>query len=514
MSSYPDLQSWDEEWQERTLHPRPKRQRPTIFSRLTRVALWLGTMYLFVVVISAVLYIAVGQSMLRDWYLGLEPFDQEVWCNRFEKYLDSSYLCDIRAEAVRNRAPFSPTLSATSDISPQDLLMTPLFDSGGAASPPTATPTTPSPASFPTNTPLAVEPTATPTQLPTLPPTATLVPTRMPSPTVMPPPTSARLELARLTAERQWWNNCGPTTLTMGLSYFGYQNDQGPAATFLKPNREDKNVSPWQMARYVNEIAANQINVRAITRIGGTLNLLKSLLANGYPVIVEKGYDVNNLDWMGHYLLLVGYDDAAQSFLVFDSYLGSNESQPRTESYIHLNTFWQHFNYTFIVLYEPFQEDHVMQVLGNYADENYAITSALQVARSAASTNPNDNWAWFNMGDAYTRLGMYQEAVSAFEQAFNMNMPWRTLWYLFTPFQAYYQVGRYQDVLDFADYLDRMSEQYVEEAWYWRGMVYAAQGKPDQAITQFERVLRFNENFTPAGEAISAIRTNTFMPPV
>ena len=43
----------------------------------------------------------------------------------------------------------------------------------------------------------------------------------------------------------QGWNNCGPATLTMGLSYFGHEADQYPAAQWLKPNSEDKNVSPF-----------------------------------------------------------------------------------------------------------------------------------------------------------------------------------------------------------------------------------------------------------------------------
>ena len=52
--------------------------------------------------------------------------------------------------------------------------------------------------------------------------------------------------------EPQGWNNCGPATLTMGLSYFGYQNNQTVAAAWLKPDYEDKNVSPWQMEEFVN----------------------------------------------------------------------------------------------------------------------------------------------------------------------------------------------------------------------------------------------------------------------
>src|SRR5215216_6002498 len=87
----------------------------------------------------------------------------------------------------------------------------------------------------------------------------------------------------------QGWNNCGPATLTMGLTYFGGGNDQYTAAQWLKPNSEDKNVSPWQMAEYVN----NQIGgtVYALVRQGGTLERLKQLIANNFVVIIEEGYD-------------------------------------------------------------------------------------------------------------------------------------------------------------------------------------------------------------------------------
>ena len=50
----------------------------------------------------------------------------------------------------------------------------------------------------------------------------------------------------------QHWNNCGPATLTMGLTFYGVTADQDPAANWLKPTPEDGNVSPWQMIGYVN----------------------------------------------------------------------------------------------------------------------------------------------------------------------------------------------------------------------------------------------------------------------
>ena len=52
--------------------------------------------------------------------------------------------------------------------------------------------------------------------------------------------------------EYQGWNNCGPATLTNALTYFGYTDNQTRAAQFLKPNGEDKNVSPNEMIRFVN----------------------------------------------------------------------------------------------------------------------------------------------------------------------------------------------------------------------------------------------------------------------
>ena len=87
--------------------------------------------------------------------------------------------------------------------------------------------------------------TPTSTSLPT--PTATpLPPTPIPA---RPTPTSpVSITLSGLRHEHQGWNNCGPTTLTMALSYWGRGETQYDAASVLKPDPEDKNVSPWEMA--------------------------------------------------------------------------------------------------------------------------------------------------------------------------------------------------------------------------------------------------------------------------
>jgi hypothetical protein len=201
--------------------------------------------------------------------------------------------------------------------------------------------------------------------------------------------------LQNLRFEYQGWNNCGPATLTNALTFFGYNNNQTRAATWLKPNYEDKNVSPWQMVEFVNT-QVPELSIYALNRSGGTLELMKKLLAHDFPVIIEEGYDPEpaRLGWMGHYLLLTGYDDGAGVFITNDSYLGPNMQY----TYDHVQTFWQHFNYTYIVLYRLDRHQELMDLLGDDADEYQNIVNAREIARAEAVADQSDKFAWFNMG--------------------------------------------------------------------------------------------------------------------
>ncbi len=293
----------------------------------------------------------------------------------------------------------------------------------------------------------------------------------------------------------QGWNNCGPATLTMGLTYFGYADDQYKAAQWLKPNSEDKNVSPWQMAEYVNQQIGG--TVYAMVRQGGTLDRLKTLIANNFVVIIEEGYDPpgKNLGWMGHYLLLSGYDDGTQQFTSQDSYEGPNTLY----SYDHINDYWHHFNRLYIVLYDQSREAELKTLLGSDADEQQNYQNALAQAINNANANQQDAFAWFNIGTNYVALGDYQRAAVAYDQARNLGLPWRMLWYQFGPFEAYYHVGRYDDMITLADAnLNDGGGQYVEETFYYGGLAREGLGQIDRAINNFNGALTFNPNFTPA----------------
>jgi hypothetical protein len=302
----------------------------------------------------------------------------------------------------------------------------------------------------------------------------------------------------------QHWNNCGPATLTMALTYFGIPADQDPAASWLKPTSEDGNVSPWQMVAYVNtQLGAN---IRAITRVGGDLTLLKTLLSSNFPVIIEAGYDPEpeRLGWMGHYLLPIGYDDGAQTLKTHDSYLGANT----TYSYDHINQFWEHFNNTYIVLYNPEREQELMGLLGTNGDATQNALNTLEVNRQRALANANDAFAWFNLGSNYVLLGDYDEkayqyAATAYDQARKIGLPWRMLWYQFGPYIAYNAVGRYQDVIDLAKIqLDEPgTSQYIEETYYYAGAAREGLGDAKRALVNYNTALEIDKNFTPAADA-------------
>ncbi len=78
---------------------------------------------------------------------------------------------------------------------------------------------------------------------------------------------------------------------------------------------------PYEMVDYVN----NNTSMRALLRYGGTVDLLKSLIAAGFPVIAEKGiYQTlppeNTMQWAGHYAFTTGYDDSTGELIYQDSY--------------------------------------------------------------------------------------------------------------------------------------------------------------------------------------------------
>ena len=487
------------------LRKRGRRRRPQVRRRggmpnWFKALLALGGILLALALVGAVVFAIAFPPFFRS----LEPRYQQRLIDMFPPF-----------DALRPTVPFEvlPTLGTDGDNAAQLLLTQ---EQHTATPLPTAAPTegvtgTPAPTED-TGIPIGMAPTAPPTPLPTyVPPTqAQPQPTWTPlaQPTQAPLPKTYKLDVDRIRYELQGWNNCGPTTITMALTYYGWVKDQYYAAQTLKPNPEDKNVSPWQLVRFVNDNAP-QTGIKALYRIGGTPTVLKRLLAADFPVVVEESIQPEGEGWMGHYVLMVGYDDYEQHFLTYDSYLGSNEGNGRPSPYSIFEEKWRHFNRMFLVVYPQEREMELRAALGDYVDPTYGYHKALEMAREEANRNRDDKWAWFNMGSAYVALGQYDNAAIAYNQALQLGLPFRMLWYQFGPYEAYYHVGDYNNVRALARSTLAVTP-YVEESYYWIGMAYAAEGNTAAALEQFNLALRYNPNFAPAKEAKAQVEAGTF----
>ncbi len=157
------------------------------------------------------------------------------------------------------------------------------------------------------------------------PPTPTLPATEPPTPTAVPLP--AQVQLKSPAYEVQDINNCGPAALAMTLRMYGWEGNQQDIANIVKPIKQDRNVNPEELRYYILNEAGW---LKAEYRVGGTIDLLKRLLAAGYPVMVEAATPLRPEDstgsgddlWSAHYLAVTGYDDDQNMLTVQDPLRG------------------------------------------------------------------------------------------------------------------------------------------------------------------------------------------------
>jgi hypothetical protein len=357
--------------------------------------------------------------------------------------------------------------------------------------------------------------------------TATLKPGPTPKPTITstPLPGSVNLPGVVYVDQHERWNYCGPANLTMALNFWGWKGNRDDVARVVKPGSgdprksfieqglPDKNVMPYELMDFVNE----NTEYRGLLRYGGDMNLIKSLLAAGFPVIIEKGYYeadyTGKIDWLGHYLFTTGYDDAKGGFIVQDAYLkpGKNLLSPYPE----YQDGWRAFNYLFMVVYPTDREDEVMNVLENYTDEKWASQHALDIANKEIKSLTGNNlfFAWFNKGTSHVALQEYVDAATAYDKAFSLyatwdiakaNRPFRMMWYQTGPYFAYFYSQRYQDVINLADTTlnDTISTPTLEESLLWRGRAYYQIGNTQAAVDDYRATLKIHKDWLPALQAL------------
>ncbi len=351
-------------------------------------------------------------------------------------------------------------------------------------------------------------PSTTITSLPSTTPTINQSETQIATttPTLMPTALPAAIKLDGITYQDQHglWNYCAPANLAMQLSYWGWDGDRLDTGSVLKPFEKDKNVMLYEMADYVLE----NTNLQAVVRSGGDIDLLKRLIANGFPVLVEKGVFIKDisgkLSWMGHYAVLNGYDDSLSQFNTQDSYF----SPDYPISYVDLTKQWRSFNYAFLLIFPIEKQDQAVNILGTLADDQQADRLAYEKSNTEIGSTSGDDlfFAWFNRGTSMVQLQDFTGAAESYDYAFQLyanlpesQRPWRIVWYQTGPYFAYYYSGRYQDVVKLASLtINAATEPYLEESFYWRALAFVALGENQKALSDLYTSLEYHPGFGPS----------------
>lgn len=347
-------------------------------------------------------------------------------------------------------------------------------------------------------------------------PTETPSPSATPTITPTPLPDSVILEGVKYEDQHNRWNYCGPANLSMALTFWGWEGNRDVVGEYVKPSDKDKNVMPYEMQDFVE---TQTDGMGALVRMGADIELIKRMLAAGFPVVAEKGYYeydyTGQLGWLGHYQFVNGYDDNQGVFIVQDTYVdGGNNFRISYEEFIEG---WRPFNYTLLVVYPQEQVNEVLAALGPWADPTWANQHALEISQSEVRSLQGIDrfFAQFNEGTSHVNLLQYVDAGAAFDRAFGLYAglpedelrPYRILWYQTWPYWAYYYSGRYQDVISLADTTlnDTISEPVLEESFYWRALAREAIGDLDGAIADFRESVRLNPNFGPGWEQLARL---------
>jgi hypothetical protein len=225
----------------------------------------------------------------------------------------------------------------------------------------------------------------------------------------LPTPKDAPSSLVVADMKHVWQslNNCGPAAVVMALSSMGVDVSQETARLALRGTDVRRGMGPQGVGPWVKE----NFDLRSTWRNGGTNDLMKRLIANGFVPMVTQWMQDPSVSRIAHWRTVRGYDDAAGVFYVNDSMLGNNVAL----SYDWFARNWQSFAYRYMVIYEPAQEPLLQAVLGKDWSEMSVRQSMYERAKVEAVAQ-NTNFAWLAFGEAAYANGIFDEAVAAFER--------------------------------------------------------------------------------------------------
>ena len=284
----------------------------------------------------------------------------------------------------------------------------------------------------------------------------------------------------------QTFNNCGPASLSMALSYFGFTVGQGTLGQELRPyqnpqgDNDDKSVT-------LEELAAKgeEYGLIAYHRPAGDIELLQQFIAQDIPVVTRTWLYPD--EDIGHYRVVKGYDLTTGELIQDDSLQGQNLRY----GYQDFLQLWEVFNYEFLVLVPAEKQAVAEQLLGERADERAAWRLALEQAETRLAEVPGDINVQLNRSVALYHLGEYRQSVQAYEAVAD-RLPGRTLWYQIEPILAYFELGEYDRVLQITQAVFDSQNRAFAELHQLRGLIYQERGQTELAQQEFALAQQYN----------------------
>jgi peptidase C39-like protein len=206
-------------------------------------------------------------------------------------------------------------------------------------------------------------------------------------------------------------NNCGPASVVMALSTFGIEADQEEARLALRGPDVRRGMGPGPVDPWVSQ----RYGLRSISRMNGTIDLIKHFVASGFAPLVTQWMQDPSISRIAHWRTVRGYDDELKVFYVNDPMLGANVPL----SYEWFNANWQPFSYRWMVLYQPADAARVQQIVGPDWTET-GMRDRFYARAKADALTQNTSSAWLAYGEAAYQDGWFAEAVAAFERGMQL----------------------------------------------------------------------------------------------
>ncbi len=297
----------------------------------------------------------------------------------------------------------------------------------------------------------------------------------------------------------QTFNNCGPASLSMALSYHGINESQQTLGQAIRPyqiaggDNDDKSVTMDELAD-----KAREYGLLTYHRPNGDITLLKQFISHDIPVVTRTWLHVH--EDIGHYRIVKGYDETTQEIIQDDSF----ENKNLRYSYADFLSMWSKYSYEYLVLVPKDKQQLAESILGENVDFRTAWLHALANAQAESATHPDDMYAQFNVSVAAHYAGDNKLSVATYEKVAD-KLPFRTLWYQIEPIQAYYELGEYDKVFAITDKVLNNQNRAFSELYLIRGNIYKKQGKLAEAKQEYENAVKYNSNLKAAKDALASI---------